>query len=209
MQLTVTTFLSVDGVYQSPGGHDEDTRDGFDRGGWLVPHFDDAAGHFMGQVFEEADAFLLGRTTFEIFQSYWPHITDPDDPVASRLNTLPKYVVSNTMTESDWADSHFISGDVAGQIAKLKEQEGRELQVHGSGLLVRFLLENDLVDRLNLLVFPVIVGAGRRLFADSAQSTGLALDRTRTTGSGVEISVYRPVGRAELGEIPPAVAQHR
>jgi dihydrofolate reductase len=209
MQLTVTTFLSVDGVYQGPGGPTEDTRDGFDRGGWLVPHFDEATGHFMGQVFDQADAFLLGRRTFDIFRSYWPNVTDPNDPVASRLNSLPKYVASSTMTESDWANSHFVSGDLADEVQKLKERNGRELQVHGSGQLVRFLLEHDLVDRLNLLVFPVIVGAGRRLFADSAQTTGLALDRSRTTGSGVEISVYRPLGRAEVGEVPPAVAQHR
>ncbi len=205
MQLTVTTFLSVDGVYQGPGGPDEDTRDGFDRGGWVVPHFDDATGHFIGQVFDQADAFLLGRTTYDIFRGYWPKVTDPDDPVARRLNSLPKHVVSTTLSESDWANSHFISGDVAGEVRRLKQQDGRELQVHGSGQLVRFLLENELVDRLNLLVFPVIVGAGRRLFPESGSAAGLALDRSRTTGSGVEISVYRPLGAAEFGTVPPAI----
>jgi dihydrofolate reductase len=206
MQLTVTTFLSVDGVYQGPGGRDEDARDGFDRGGWVVPHWDEATDHFIGQVFDQADAFLLGRTTYDIFRGYWPKITDPDDRVASQLNTLPKYVVSNTLQDPDWANTTVLSGDVAGEVRKLKDQEGRELQVHGSGQLVRFLLDHDLVDRLHLLVFPVIVGAGQRLFADNAQATGLALDRSRTTGSGVEISVYRPVGPAQFGSVPPAVA---
>ena len=202
MQLTVTTFLSVDGVYQGPGGPTEDTRDGFDRGGWLVPHFDEAAGHFITQVFDQADAFLLGRTTYDIFNSFWPQVTDPNDPVATRLNSLPKYVVSNKLANPDWANTTVLSGDIAAEIRKVKERAGRELQVHGSGQLVRFLLENDLVDRLNLMVFPVIVGAGRRLFPENGPATGLALDRSRTTGSGVEISVYRPAGRAEFGEVP-------
>jgi dihydrofolate reductase len=202
MQLTVTIFLSVDGVYQGPGGASEDTRDGFDRGGWVVPHWDEATDHFLGQVFEQADAFLLGRRTYDIFRSYWPNVTDPDDPVASRLNTLPKYVASTTLKHPDWANSTVLSEDVVGAIRNLKEQDGRELQVHGSGQLVRFLLETELVDRMNLLVFPVIVGAGRRLFPDDGPATGLALDRSRTTGSGVEISVYRPAGRAEFGEVP-------
>jgi dihydrofolate reductase len=202
MQLTVTTFLSVDGVYQGPGGPTEDTRDGFDRGGWLVPHFDEAAGHFIAQVFEQADAFLLGRLTYEIFNSFWPKVDDPGDPVATRLNSLPKYVASSTLADPDWANTTVISGDVAAEVRKLKERPGRELQVHGSGMLVRYLLEHDLVDRLNLMVFPVIVGAGRRLFPDQGPATGLALDRSRTTGAGVEISVYRPAGRAEFGEVP-------
>ena len=203
MQLIVNTMLSVDGVYQGPGGTEEDTRDGFDRGGWTVPHVDDATNHFIGHVFDQADAFLLGRTTYDIFRGYWPKVTDPDDPVASRFNTLPKYVVSTTLTDPDWANTHVISGHVAAEVEKLKEQDGRELQVHGSGQLVRFLLEHDLVDRLNLLVFPVIVGAGRRLFPESGISTGLALDRSRMTGSGVQISVYRPTGRAQFEDFPP------
>jgi dihydrofolate reductase len=201
MQLTVTTFLSVDGVYQGPGGPDEDRRDGFDRGGWLVPHFDEATGQFMDGVFREVDAFLLGRRTYEIFAASWPNATDPNDRVAKSLNTLPKYVASTTLEDPQWANSTVLKGDLASAVRELKERDGRELQVHGSGKLVQFLLANDLVDRLNLLVFPVIVGAGRRLFPDSGIATGLALEESQTTPSGVAISVYRPSGRPEFGTV--------
>ena len=195
MQLIVTTFLSVDGVYQGPGGPDEDRSGGFDRGGWLVPHFDEATGKFMDEVFQDVDAFLLGRRTYEIFAASWPNSTDPNDPVAMALNTLPKYVASSTLHDPQWANTTVLDGDLASAVQGLKERDGRELQVHGSGKLVQFLLANDLVDRLNLLVFPVIVGDGRRLFPDSGIATGLAMDRSRTTPSGVAISVYRPNGR--------------
>ena len=201
MQLTVTTFLSVDGVYQGPGGPTEDPSEGFERGGWLVPHFDEATGEFMNSIFQNVDTFLLGRRTYEIFAASWPKATDPNDPVAMKLNTLPKYVASTTLAHPEWANSRVIEGDVADAVRDLREREGGELQVHGSGQLVRFLLEHDLVDRLNLLVFPVIVGAGRRLFSDSGIATGLALDESRTTPSGVTISVYRPTGRPEFGEV--------
>lgn len=201
MQLTVTTFLSVDGVYQGPGGPDEDRSGGFDRGGWLVPHFDEATGEFMDSIFQRVDAFLLGRRTYDIFAASWPNATDPEDTVANRLNTLPKYVASTTLKDPEWANTSVLEGDLVSAVRKLKDRDGRELQVHGSGALVRFLLENDLVDRLDLLVFPVVVGAGRRLFPDSGIATGLALDESRTTGSGVTISVYRPTGRPEFGEV--------
>jgi dihydrofolate reductase len=201
MQLTATTFLSVDGVYQGPGGPEEDRRDGFDRGGWLVPHFDEATGQFMEEVFGEVDAFLLGRRTYEIFAASWPNATDPNDTVAKALNTLPKYVASSTLTNPEWANTTVLEGDLASAVRSLKERDGSELQVHGSGKLVQFLLANDLVDRLNLLVFPVIVGAGRRLFPDRGIATGLALEESRSTPSGVAISVYRPSGRPEFGSI--------
>ncbi|MGH2380738.1 MAG: dihydrofolate reductase family protein [Candidatus Limnocylindria bacterium] len=201
MQLTVTTFLSVDGVYQGPGAPGEDRSGGFDRGGWLVPHFDEATGQFIDSVFQQVDAFLLGRRTYDIFAASWPNSTDPDDPVASKLNTLPKFVASTTLKDPEWANTSVLGGDVASAVRELKARDGRELQVHGSGRLVQFLLDNDLVDRLNLIVFPVIVGAGRRLFPDSGVATGLALDESRTTPSGVTISVYRPTGRPEFGEV--------
>ncbi|HSL26341.1 MAG TPA: dihydrofolate reductase family protein [Acidimicrobiia bacterium] len=201
MLLTVTTFLSVDGVYQGPGGPEEDRSGGFERGGWLVPHFDKATGQFVEEMFDRVDAFLLGRRTYDIFAAYWPNATDPDDKVASNLNTLPKYVASTTLKDPEWAHTSVLEGDLASAVRELKQRDGRELQVHGSGRLVQFLLDNDLVDRLNLLVFPVILGAGRRLFADRGIATGLALDESRTTDSGVTISVYRPIGRPEFGVV--------
>lgn len=201
MELTVTTFVSVDGVMQGPGGPDEDRGDGFTRGGWLVPHFDEDTGRFMTEVFERVDAFLLGRRTYEIFAASWPKVTDPDDPVASRLNTLPKFVASTTLTEPEWGPATVLAGDLPAAVAELKRQPGRELQVHGSGELVRTLHEHDLVDEYRLLVFPVVVGEGRRLFPERGVATGLSLVDSRTTGSGVAIHVYRPTGRPEFGSV--------
>ncbi|CAN5738302.1 dihydrofolate reductase family protein [soil metagenome] len=199
MKLTVTTFLSVDGVMQGPGGPEEDPGGGFTRGGWLVPHFDEDAARFINEVFGQVDAFLLGRHTYDIFAASWPKATDPDDPVASRLNTLRKYVASTTLTAPEWAPTTVLTGDVPTAVAELKQQPGRELQVHGSGGLVRTLHEHDLVDEYRLLVFPVVVGEGRRLFPDRGVATGLTLVDSRTTGSGVAIHVYRPTGRPEFG----------
>jgi dihydrofolate reductase len=155
----------------------------------------------MNSIFANVDAFLLGRRTYEIFAASWPKATDPNDPVATKLNTLPKYVASTTLRNPEWANTRVIEGNIADAVRDLKQRQGGELQVHGSGQLVRFLLEHDLVDRLNLLVFPVILGAGRRLFPDSGMATGLALDESHTTPTGVTISVYRPTGRPQFGEV--------
>ena len=201
MKLTVTTFLSVDGVYQGPGTPDEDRSGGFDRGGWLAPYFDEATAEFMTQVFEKPDAFLLGRRTYEIFAAYWPQHANPNDPIENGLNTLPKYVVSRTLQSADWHNSTIVGGDFLAEVTRLKEAPGRELQVHGSGQLVRTLLEHDLVDELRLLVFPVIVGAGKRLFPDEGIATKLRVTDSQVTPSGVAIHVYRPIGRPEFGEV--------
>jgi dihydrofolate reductase len=201
MDLTLTTFLSLDGVMQSPGGPEEDPSVGFSQGGWLVPYADEDMGVFVSEWFAKADAFLFGRRTYEIFASYWPHQTDPNDPVASRLNALPKYVVSTTLEQPDWQPTEVISDDVVEEITKLKQRPGAELQVHGSGALARTLIDNGLVDEYRLWVYPVVLGAGRRLFGDGVTPTAFSLVETRTTRTGVAVHVYRPAGKPTYGTI--------
>ena len=199
MRLTVTTFVTVDGVMQAPGGPTEDPSGGFDQGGWLVPHADDHFGRFMAGVFEQADAFLLGRRTYDIFSAHWPRMTDPDDPIASKLNGLPKHVPSQSLETAEWAGTTILRGDLAEEVATLKAKPGRELQVHGSGALVRSLLRLGLVDGLNLLTFPVALGQGQRLFEPGFAPTALELAGSSVTSKGVIISVYATAGAPELG----------
>ncbi|MEV6955959.1 dihydrofolate reductase family protein [Streptomyces sp. NPDC051183] len=199
-KLTLTTFLTLDGVMQAPGGPDEDPSGGFAYGGWLVPFADEGMGEFMTEVFDRAGAFLLGRRTYEIFAGYWPKVTDPADPIASRLNGLPKYVASATLKEPGWAGTTVIDGEqLQGEIVRVKDALDGELQVHGSGLLAQWLLARDLVDELNLLVFPVFLGAGRRLFPTGGLPTACELVASRTTASGTAVHTYRPAGRAAFG----------
>jgi len=200
MLLSSTMMLTVDGVYQGPGGKEEDRTGGFDRGGWVAPHFDDAAGASMAENFAKADAFLLGRRTYEIFAAFWPNVTDPAHPVAGPLNAKPKYVASRTLKDPDWANTTVLDGDLVQAVRDLKAKPGNELQVHGSGKLVRFLLEHDLLDRLHLIVAPVILGAGERLFPEQGLDTRLELVDSLTTTSGAQISTYRPAGRATYAE---------
>ena len=199
-KLVVTTFVTLDGVMQAPGGPDEDRSGGFEHGGWLAPHFDDDAGAFMVQVFEPVEAFLLGRKTYEIFAGYWPHVTDENDPIASKLNSLPKYVASRSLEKADWQGSTVI-GDVPTEVAALKEQLSGELQVHGSGDLIQTLTEHDLVDRYNVLTFPVRLGTGKRLFPEGVAPGGLRLSESRTTGKGVVISSYEAAGEPIYGTV--------
>jgi len=197
MKLTTVTNVSVDGVMQGLGGSEEDTSGGFERGGWALPLFDDEAGAFLGQVFQRAGAFLFGRRTYEIFAGYWRLIEDPDNPIASALNARPKYVASTTLTDPEWAGTTVLSTDVAARIRELKATSEGELQVHGSGELIRWLLTHRLVDELVLLSYPVVVGQGTRLFPDTGPDIALDLVESRATSGGVTIQVYRPTGRPE------------
>jgi len=198
MKLTTITMVTVDGVMQGLGAPDEDRRGGFERGGWVAPLFDDEAMTFLNQVYQRADAFLFGRRTYEIFAGSWGVMPDPDNnPIAGPLNTRPKYVASTTLTDPQWADTTVLSGDVAAAVRELKAKPAGELQVHGSGKLVRWLLDNHLVDEITLLVCPVIVGQGTRLFAATGPNIALDLVASQATPSGLTIQVYRPTGRPQ------------
>jgi dihydrofolate reductase len=201
MKLTTTTHVSVDGVMQGLGGQDEDRRGGFERGGWAIPLFDDEAATFLDQVFQRADAFLFGRRTYEIFAGSWGTGSWGEDhgnnPISTALNTRPKFVASTTLTDPRWADTTVLSGDVAAAIGELKAEREGKLQVHGSGNLVRRLLDNQLVDEMILLTYPVVIGQGTRLFPAAGPDAALDLVESRATPNGVTIQVYRPAGRPQ------------
>ena len=196
MKLTINENVSLDGVMQGLGGPDEDRRDGFERGGWAPPLFRDEATTFLSQVYQRAEAFLFGRRTYEIFAGSWGVWPDPgDSPIWTALNTRPKYVASTTLSDGKWANTTVLSGDVAAAVGKLKAKRGGELQVHGSGNLARWLLANQLVDEITLLVYPVVIGQGARLFPDTGPDAALDLVESRSTSAGITIQVYRLTGR--------------
>jgi dihydrofolate reductase len=201
MKLTTVTHVSVDGVMQGLGGSDEDRRGGFERGGWALPLFHDEAATFLDEVFQRADAFLFGRRTYEIFARSWGTgswgANQGDNPISVALNTMPKYVASTTLTDPQWADTTVLSGDVATAVGELKAKPAGELQVHGSGNLVRSLLDNQLVDEITLLTYPVVVGQGTRLFPATGPDAALDLVGSRSTPTGITIQVYRPTGRPQ------------
>lgn len=194
MQLSLNIFLSLDGVMQGPGGVDEDTQGGFDRGGWLVPHGDSDMGRIVDGWFGQAYEILLGRTTYQMMQAYWSQVTDPDDAVSVALNTYPKHVVSTTLTDesADWQNTTVIRGDVVETVRRLEERPGRELQVHGSWQLARTLHDAGLVDIYRLLYFPVVVGQGKRLFDDNAVPSSFRLVATESTAAGATALTLGP-----------------
>src|SRR5207248_11258924 len=194
MRLTTTAQVSVDGVMQGPGGPEEDERGRFERGGWA--HFDDESSTVMDQIYRRADVFLFGRRTYEVFAGSWGTWDDPgDSPIWTALHTKPKYVVSNTLIDPKWKHTIVLSSTIATAVRELKARPGRELQVHGSGALFRWLHAFDLVDEMTLFIFPVVVGQGTRLFPDTGRDRALELVSARATPSGVTIQVYRPIGR--------------
>lgn len=195
MRLTTVTWVSVDGVVQGLGGADEDRRGGFERGGWALPLFDAGAEEILSGIYGRADAFLLGRRTYEIFAGSWGVMEDPaSSPIGLALNTKPKFVASTTLTDPTWADTTVLGGDTAEAIGMLRAGPGGELQVHGSGVLVRWLLEQGMVDEITLFTAPVVVGEGTRLFPENGPDLALELRDCRSTAGGVTVQVYRPAG---------------
>ncbi|MGW0810752.1 dihydrofolate reductase family protein [Nonomuraea sp. NPDC002799] len=197
MKLVVQEFLSLDGVCQGPGSPDEDTSDGFTRGGWFVPHLDEEFEGLAGAWLGEADAFLFGRRTYQNFARDWPKMTD--HPGAAILNGLPKYVASRSLTTAGWNPTTILSGDVPAQVAEVKRRPGRELQVHGSARLAQSLLAAGLIDVLRLVIAPVVVGRGRRLFPDGGAPAGLRLVSHQTTSGGLSVHVFESAGLPEYG----------
>jgi dihydrofolate reductase len=206
-ELTITTFLTLDGVMQAPGGPGEDPSGGFpdSYSGWVFRYADDDFGDTMAEIFSKADAFLLGRVTYDIFAAYWPKVTDPADPIAGALNSLPKYVASRTRSAFSWNGTGLVR-DVAREVPDLKRRFARELQVHGSGGLAQTLIKNDLIDEYRLLTFPVVLGTGKRLFGAGVVPASLVLVSSCATPAGVMISVYRRAGALKTGsfELPAA-----
>jgi dihydrofolate reductase len=197
-ELTITTFLSLDGVMQAPGGSEEDTCGNFPYGGWLVPHADADMGQVMDEIFAKADAFLLGRVTYDIFAAYWPKVTDTTDPVASKLNSLPKFVASRSKQSFEWDGTSHIR-DVVKEVADLKKQFSGEVQVHGSCGLAQTLINHNLIDEYRFLIFPVVLGTGKRLFGSVEVPSTLQLVSSSTTSKGVIVCVYRPAGALKTG----------
>jgi dihydrofolate reductase len=212
VKLTTMTQLTIDGVMQGNGGaSDAERRNGFERGGWARGAGDDETRAFINETYQRADAFLLGRRTYELFAGYWgaeqqarAAAEDPGNhPIADALNTKPKYLASNTLTEPGWANTTVLSGEIAPALSELKATPGGELQVHGSGALIRWLLAHDLVDEITLLVVPVVLGQGARLFPDAGPDIALDLVESRADSKGVLIQVYRPRGRPRYATAPP------
>jgi dihydrofolate reductase len=195
MKLTTITQVSVDGVVQGNGGRNENRTGGFGRGGWARPLFDDKAMAAVDETYQRADAFLFGRRTYELFAGYWG--VRSGNPISDALNTRPKYVASTTLADPQWADTTVLSGDVTGAVGELKARPGGELQVHGSGTLVRWLLDKQLVDEIALVVCPVVVGQGTRLFPDNGPDIALELIDSRAYPKGITTQVYRPTGRPQ------------
>lgn len=196
-RVVVGTFLTLDGVYQAPGGVEEDTSGGFDHGGWQMPYFDDVAGGTILEAMSSSDGFLLGRKTYEIFAASWPSAPE-ENPFGSLMNGLTKYVFSTTLQEPlEWNNSKLLKGDIGEEVTRLKEQPGKDLQVVGSGQLAHTLMRLGLVDEYHLMVHPVVLGSGKRLFKEGTMPSPLKLVDTKTTGTGVLLLTYHPAETAE------------
>lgn len=200
-KLVVLTFISLDGVMQSPGAPEEDPSGGFTYGGWTSPYFDKVLGSVMSKQMESPFDLLLGKKTYEIFASFWPHQDNKTDPIASAINNAKKYVVSDVSIALNWDGSLLIDGDVVTKIRELKMQEGPMLQVHGSSNLIQTLFKNDLVDELWLKIFPITLGSGKRLFGDGTIPAAFELLESRTSPSGVIITSYKRAGAVKVSSV--------
>ncbi|ACL67371.1 bifunctional deaminase-reductase domain protein [Anaeromyxobacter dehalogenans 2CP-1] len=200
-KIVVNAFLTLDGVMQAPGAPDEDREGGFVHGGWMAPYSDDVLDRIVGDGFADADGFLLGRKTYDIFASYWPKFTDPGNPVASSLNALPKYVVSRGLDRVGWNNSHLIKGDVVAELRTLRRQPGRTVQTWGSAELLQTLLQHDLVDEYRLFVFPVLLGSGKRLFAGGTAPAALRRVETVSGPKGGTYLRLERAGKPEYGRM--------
>ena len=196
-KLVTSTFVTLDGIMQAPGGPGEDDSDGFKSGGWSVNYWDDMMAQAMGEIFAKRPDLLLGRKTYEIFAAYWPHATAEDG--ADNLNNARKYVVSRTLDRVDWNNSTLIKGDVVKEITRLKGLEGPELQVHGSSNLIQTLLKHHLIDELHLKIFPVAIGKGKRLFGEDTNPSNFKLLDSKTSSTGVIIATYEQSGELKTG----------
>jgi dihydrofolate reductase len=190
-RVVVVEYVSVDGVVQAPGHSGEDSEGGFDHGGWTGPFMDDHR-RYISEEFQTAGAFLLGRVTYQNFAEYWPTVTDEEDEIARALNSLPKYVASTTLNDAGWDGTTVIKSDVAKEVAKLKEQPGRDILVVGSSGLAQTLMQQDLIDEYRLWLHPVVLGSGKQLFRAGAPATTLRLVDSKTTSSGLVILTYEP-----------------
>lgn len=200
-KLVAGTFLTLDGVMQAGGGPDEDREGGFKHGGWMAPFFDEKGGAIMTDWIKGAGGFLLGRKTYEIFAGYWPKQTDPAHEIAKALNTKPKYVASRTLDKVSWNNSTLLKGDLAEAVTRLKAQDGGEIQVHGSGKMLQTLFKHDLVDTLRIWQFPVVLGTGKRLFAEGVIPRSFRLVDTDQNTRGAVFHVYERAGDVRHGEI--------
>jgi dihydrofolate reductase len=209
-KLIVLSFITLDGVMQAPGGPEEDPTGGFKHGGWVAGYFDDFLGKVMNKQMSRPFDLLLGRKTYEIFAAHWPYVRANEDPFAAGINNAKKYVASKTLKTLDWSNSELIKGDVAKEVKKLKEQDGPEIQVHGSGNLIQTLLKHDLVDELWLKIFPITLGRGKRLFAEGTIPAGFELLESEISPSGVIVASYARAGEVRTGSFglePPTEAE--
>ena len=199
-QILVATFTSLDGIMQAPGGPQEDPTGGFTLGGWTAPYFDEALGASLGEIFGRPFDLLLGRKTYDIFAAHWPYVTDPNDPIAGVFNQVTKYVASRSNPKLTWRNSRLLGEDIVASLKKLKGEDGPDFLVQGSSDLLQTLWKHGLVDEFSVLIFPVVLGRGKRLFGNGATPAGLKLVKSQSYLTGVIVANYKPDGAVKTGD---------